>query len=78
MCGVEMSGSKSKHTEELCTVKPLEDNEVFEIVGDREVWHPMWKGNIDDKINVLFVKNVIQCIWQNEKVSRHLSMCGQD
>ncbi len=32
MCGMEMSGSKSKCTKELCAVKPLEDDEVFEII----------------------------------------------
>ncbi len=78
MCGVEMSGSKSKCTEELYAVKPLEDDKAFEIIGDREVWHPVWKGNINDKINALFIKNVIQRIWQNKKVSRRFSMCGQD
>src|SRR5713101_5345064 len=78
MCGVEMSGSQSKHTEELCTAKPLKDDEAFEIVDGREIWHPVWKGNINNKINVLFIKNVIQHIWQNEKVSVCLSMCGQE
>jgi hypothetical protein len=79
MCGMEMSGSKSKRTDELCAVKPLEDEEAFELLGDtgREVWHPVWKGNIDDKVNALFIKSVIQRIWQNEKVSVHFSMWEQ-
>jgi hypothetical protein len=78
MCGVEMSGSKSKRIDELCTVKPLEDDKAFELVEEKEVWHPVWKGNIDDKVNVLFIKNIIQCIWQNETVSALLSMCRRD
>jgi hypothetical protein len=78
MCGVEMSGNKSKRTDELCAVKPLEDNVAFEIVEGNEVWHPMWKGYIDDKVNALFVKTVIQRIWQNEKVSTCLSMRGEE
>jgi len=78
MCSVEMSGNKSKHTDELCTVKPLEDDVAFEIVESNEVWHPVWKGNINDKVNVLFIKNVIQHIWQNKKVSACLSMCGKE
>jgi hypothetical protein len=78
MCGVEMSGNKSKRTDELCAVKPLEDDVAFEIVEGNEVWHPVWKGNIDDKVNALFIKNVIQRIWQNEKVSACLSMCGEE
>jgi len=78
MCGVEMSGSKSKCTDEMCAVKPLEDDEAFEIIEGRELWHPMWKGSIDDKVNALFIKDIIQCIWQNENVSVLLSMCRQD
>jgi len=78
MCGVEMTGSKSKRTDELCAVKPLEDDAAFKIIDGKEVWHPLWKGNIDDKVNALFVKNVVQRIWQNEQVSASLSMCGQD
>jgi hypothetical protein len=76
MCGVEMTGNKSKRTDELCAVQPLEDEEAFQIVDGKEVWHPVWKGNIDDKVNALFVKNVIQRIWQNEKVSMRLSVRG--
>jgi hypothetical protein len=75
---MEMTGSKSKHTDELCAVKPLEDDTVFEIVDGMEVWHPIWKGYINDKVNALFVKNVVQHIWQNEQVSTSLSMCRQD
>jgi len=77
MCGVEMSSNKSQRTNELCAVKPLEDGRAFEVVGEDTVWHPVWKGNIDDKINVLFIKNVIQRIWDTEKVSAFLSICGQ-
>jgi hypothetical protein len=54
-----MSGNKSKHTDKLCTVKPLKDNMVFKIVEGNKVWHSVWKGNIDDKINALFVKTII-------------------
>ncbi len=59
MCSIEMTSSKSKRTDELCTVKPLEGNVAFEIVKGREIWHPVWKRNINDKVNVLFVKKVI-------------------
>jgi hypothetical protein len=38
---VEMSGNKSKCTDELCTVKPLKEDVAFEIVEDNEVWHPV-------------------------------------
>ena len=41
MCSVEMSGNKSKHTNELCAVKPLEDKKAFEIIEGKEIWHPV-------------------------------------
>ena len=46
-----MSGNKSKCTDELCAVKPLKDDVAFEIVEGNEVWHPVWKGYINDKVN---------------------------
>ena len=59
MCGVEMFGNKSKCTDELCAIKPLKDNMAFKIVEGNEVWHSVWKGNIDNKINALFIKTII-------------------
>jgi hypothetical protein len=69
MCGVDMSGNKAKRTERLCAVEPLEDNLAFEVVDGRETWHPRWKDNIDDEVNVQFIKAVINRIQQNEDVS---------
>ena len=78
MCGVESSGSKSKHTDGMCAIEPLENDEAFEIIEGRELWHPVWKGSIDDKVNALFIKSIIQRIWRDENISALLSMCQQD
>lgn len=69
MCGVEMCGSKTEHSEELCAVHPLENGEAFERVDNKEVWHPVWAGRIDDKVNSQFVKAVVDHIWRDEEVS---------
>jgi len=83
MCSVEMSGNKTQCTQELCAVKPLENGAAFEVVDGREVWHPVWDAQVDHSINSQFLKSVIECIWNNEKVSQsvpmetctHLSSC---
>lgn len=69
MCGVEESGNKGKRTGDLCGVAPLETGAPFETVEDREVWHPIWKGKIDDIVNAQFIKAVADRIWENELVS---------
>jgi len=69
MCGVEESGNKGKRTNDLCGVVPLESDAPFEIVEDREVWHPVWKGKIDDGVNAQFIKAAAERIWENEQVS---------
>jgi hypothetical protein len=74
MCGVDMSGDKAKHTERLCAMMPLEGDLAFEHVETVEgketmTWHPCWKDNINHKVNVQFIKAVINCTVQNEEVS---------
>jgi hypothetical protein len=68
MCGVEESGHRGKRTDELCRVAPLESGAPFEIVEDKEVWHPVWEGKIDDGINAQFIKAAADRIWDNEEV----------
>jgi hypothetical protein len=52
----------------------LEGNLAFERVETVEgketvTWHPRWKDNINHKVNVQFIKAVIDCTVQNEEVS---------
>jgi hypothetical protein len=77
MCGVEETGNKGKRTNDLCGVAPLESGAPFEVVEGREVWHPVWKGKVDDGINAQFIKAAIDRIWQNEQVSMYIfpSVC---
>jgi len=72
MCGVEWSRSRAKHTTDLCAVAPLKTGTPFEIIKDREIWHPMWKGNINNKVNAQFIKAAADRIWENEQVSIYI------
>ena len=69
MCRVEESGNKGKCTNDLCGVALLETGAPFEVVEDREVWHSMWKGKIDEGVNAQFIKAAANRIWENEQVS---------
>ncbi len=69
MCGVEELGSRGKHTNDLCGVAPLETGASFEVVKGKEVWHLMWKGKIDNGVNVQFIKAAADHIWENKEVS---------
>lgn len=73
MCSVEMTGSKTKRTEELCAVQPLANGEAYCRVEDKDVWHPRWTGKIDAKANAEFIKAVADRIWRDEEVSCRLT-----
>ena len=68
MCNVEMSGNKTQRTQELCAVKALENGAAFEVIDGREIWHPVWDARVDHSVNALFVRTVVDRIWNNEKV----------
>ena len=72
MCGVQEIGKKGTCTNNLCGVARLDSGAPFEVINDREVWHPVWNGRIDDGINTQFIKAAAECIWKNEKVSRYV------
>ena len=59
---MEESAQKGKRTNDLCGVIPLETGALFELVKKREVWHPNWKGKVDDTVNMKFIKAVVDCI----------------
>lgn len=69
LCDVEMGNDKTKRTEELCAIRPLEDGEPFRIIDNKEVWHPDWRGEVKDPRNSRFLTAVVERVWQNENVS---------
>jgi len=72
MCGLEMTGTKTERALRLCSVKPLANGEAFEVVDEKEIWHPNWAGSLTDSINTQFVQAAVDRIWQNEEVSHHM------
>jgi len=42
---------------------------AFEVVNDKEVWHPNWATNLSERVNIQFMQAVVDRIWQNEEVS---------
>jgi hypothetical protein len=76
MCGVEETGNKGKRTTDLCGVEPLEGGALFKNVEEKEIWHPVWKGKIDDEVNAWFIKTVVERIWNNEQVSSYILSSG--
>ena len=68
MCDVEEHDDKNRRAKGLCAVEPLEDGAAFELVGDKEVWHPLWDNQVDHKINTQFLQTVADRVYDNEKV----------
>jgi hypothetical protein len=48
--------------------KPLGNREPHEMVSTRIVWHPNWLGNVNDDVNALYIKEIVNLVWENEKV----------
>jgi hypothetical protein len=76
MCGLEITGTKTERTLQLCSMKPLTNGNAFEVINDKEVWHPNWAGNLNDQVNTQFVHAAVDRIYQNEEVS--ISSCVSD
>ena len=69
LCDIDKNDKIANRTNELVAIDPLEDGAAFRLEGDREIWHPAWERNINDKVNVQFINAVVERIWQNEEVS---------
>ena len=74
MCGVEMTSSKAQHTQKICAIKLLDNDAAFEDIGGKKVWHPVWEQQVDHCVNIEFLMLVVECILDNKKVSRSVSM----
>jgi hypothetical protein len=53
----------------LAKMPPLESGDPYEMTVDGvKVWRPRWTSKIDDKVNALYIAEVVQCVWDNETV----------
>ncbi|KAI0282679.1 hypothetical protein BC826DRAFT_1110691 [Russula brevipes] len=74
MCGVDAKSSKGKCTTDLCSVRPLDNGEAFELVGGAKLWHPDWLGEMGKEINKEFVNAAMDLVWKNEESLRENGM----
>ncbi|KAG1774331.1 hypothetical protein EV702DRAFT_1200579 [Suillus placidus] len=81
LCGVESSMGRNKRTEALMKVKPLGNGHAYEMhqgeEGDKQgeegggkTWHPNWLGHVDEVVNAMFIKEIIDRVYNNEKCRR--------
>lgn len=71
LCGVDCDSKKKNRVAALAAVKPLENREAHELSSEGvRIWHPDWLGNVDDDVNAKFIKEVIECAYNNEKSQR--------
>ncbi|KAG2052953.1 hypothetical protein BDR06DRAFT_1009084 [Suillus hirtellus] len=67
LCNIDPCLSKSKYMKLLGAVKPLGNGEPHKAVSTKIVWDPNWLGNVDDDANALYIKEIINLVWENEK-----------
>ncbi|KAG2059486.1 hypothetical protein BDR06DRAFT_967984 [Suillus hirtellus] len=78
LCGIESSMGRNKCTEALMKVKPLGDGHAYKMhqgdEGDKQgeegggkTWHLNWLGHIDEAVNAMFIKEIIDHVYNNEK-----------
>ncbi|KAL4073656.1 hypothetical protein J3A83DRAFT_4187316 [Scleroderma citrinum] len=70
LCGIECDGTKANHIAALVAVKPLKNRQSFELsTKGLQIWHPDWLGKVDDVLNAKFIKEVVDHVFNNEKVA---------
>ena len=70
LCGIERDGTKTDHIGALDGVKPLDNNQPFEVLGNggAEIWHPNWLSDVCNSVNAKFINEVTDCVYKNEEV----------
>ncbi|KAG0694714.1 hypothetical protein DFH29DRAFT_815036 [Suillus ampliporus] len=65
LCGIDHK-VRGERTELLAQIPPLENGEAYETVDGVKEWRPRWAAKIDDKVNTLYIAEVIDRVWDNE------------
>ncbi|KAI6043721.1 hypothetical protein EDC04DRAFT_2890648 [Pisolithus marmoratus] len=69
LCGIDCDASKKNCIAALVAVKPLNNQQPFKLSSKAtQIWHLNWLGKVDDNLNVKFLKEVADCMYNNEKV----------
>ncbi|KAG1736837.1 uncharacterized protein EDB91DRAFT_1055434 [Suillus paluster] len=66
LCGIDMKTARADRTELLAQSLPLENSDAYETCGGR-----IGGGKIDDKVNSLYIAEVVQRVWDNETSLRN-------
>jgi len=71
LCGIDTTLNRNQRPEALGAIKPLDSGEPYEKSEsmDKVIWHPNWMGQVDESVNVKFIKEVAECVYNDEKVS---------
>ncbi|KAG1727356.1 uncharacterized protein EDB91DRAFT_1086434 [Suillus paluster] len=53
----------------LGAIKPLDSGEPYKRSKstDKVIWHPNWMGQVDESVNAKFIKEVVECVYNDEK-----------
>ncbi|KAG1895326.1 uncharacterized protein F5891DRAFT_960401 [Suillus fuscotomentosus] len=65
LCGIDHK-VRGERTELLAQIPPLENGEAYEVLNGVKEWRPRWAAKIDDKVNTLYIAEVIDRVWDNE------------
>lgn len=73
LCGIDTTLNRNQRPEVLGAIQPLENGAFYETSesGGKtiQVWHPNWLGQVDESVNAKFIKEVADCVYNDEKVS---------
>ncbi|KAG1837600.1 hypothetical protein C8R48DRAFT_782646 [Suillus tomentosus] len=61
---------RGERTELLAQIPPLENGKAYEVLNGVKEWRPRWAAKIDDKVNTLYIAEVIDRVWDNEMCLR--------
>ena len=61
--------------ERYSKLKPLKNGEAVEVVDERNIWHPAPGNRVDDPVNRRFIKELVDRVMDDEKVSKLLPGC---
>ncbi|KAG2053456.1 hypothetical protein BDR06DRAFT_972254 [Suillus hirtellus] len=67
LCHVNKTLKKSVHIKLLCEVEPLVTGKPYELCDQKQVWHPDWKGHVDDTVNAAYIQEIVMRLWDDEK-----------
>ncbi|KAL4078689.1 hypothetical protein V8B97DRAFT_1914502 [Scleroderma yunnanense] len=69
LCGVEKSATKAEQIAFFLEhLQGTPEGAPYELVNEQQVWQLLWNQHIDHKVNVKFLQEVVDCLWENEDI----------